>query len=144
MRRRDALTDTETTGHARQFSSERKAIGQVSARKMIFILGMMVFWCNGDNYAAAPLIVEIAKDLHLDISQAAFSVTAYMLPFGLFTLLWQRLWAEGKPVPSGRNTATSSSYLAASSPVSHGLSWVSGIPRYSSRFPWRGLGWASF
>lgn len=55
---------------------------------MVFILGMMVFWCNGDNYAAAPLIVEIAKDLHLDISQAALSVTAYMLPFGLFTLLF--------------------------------------------------------
>jgi predicted MFS family arabinose efflux permease len=57
-------------------------------RKMILILGLMVFWCNGDNYAAAPLIVEIAKDLHLDISEAALSVTAYMLPFGLFTLLF--------------------------------------------------------
>jgi predicted MFS family arabinose efflux permease len=34
------------------------------------------------------LIVEIAKDLHLEISQAALSVTAYMLPFGLFTLLF--------------------------------------------------------
>jgi predicted MFS family arabinose efflux permease len=58
------------------------------ARKMILVLGMMVFWCNGDNYAAAPLIVEIAKDLHLDISEAALSVVAYMLPFGLFTLLF--------------------------------------------------------
>jgi predicted MFS family arabinose efflux permease len=49
---------------------------------------MMAFCSNGDNYAAAPLIVEIAKDLHLNISQAALSVTAYMLPFGLFTLLF--------------------------------------------------------
>jgi predicted MFS family arabinose efflux permease len=55
---------------------------------MILVLGMMAFWCNGDNYAAAPLIVEIAKDLQLDISRAALSVTAYMLPFGLFTLLF--------------------------------------------------------
>ncbi|MFZ5449975.1 MAG: MFS transporter [Thermodesulfobacteriota bacterium] len=58
------------------------------SRRMVLILGLMAFWCNGDNYAAAPLIVEIAKDLHLDISQAALSVTAYMLPFGLFTLLF--------------------------------------------------------
>jgi len=57
-------------------------------RKMILILAMMAFFCNGDNYAAAPLIVEIARDLHLDISQAALSISAYMLPFGLFTLLF--------------------------------------------------------
>jgi len=55
---------------------------------MILILGMMAFFCNGDNYAAAPLIVEIARDLHLDISQAALSISAYMLPFGFFTLLF--------------------------------------------------------
>lgn len=57
-------------------------------QKMILILGMMAFFCNGDNYAAAPLIVEIARDLHLDISQAALSISAYMLPFGLFTLIF--------------------------------------------------------
>jgi len=55
---------------------------------MILVLGMMAFFSNGDNYAAAPLIVEIARDLHLDMSQAALSISAYMLPFGLFTLLF--------------------------------------------------------
>ncbi|MEW5945795.1 MAG: MFS transporter [bacterium] len=58
------------------------------ARRMILILGAMAFFCNGDNYAAAPLIVEIAKDLHLDISRAALSIASYMLPFGVFTLLF--------------------------------------------------------
>lgn len=56
--------------------------------KVVMILGMMAFFCNGDNYAAAPLVVEIARDLNLDISQAALSISAYMLPFGLFTLLF--------------------------------------------------------
>jgi len=56
--------------------------------QMVLLLGILVFWCNGDNYAAAPLLINIARDLHLDISRAAFSVTAYMLPFGLFTLLF--------------------------------------------------------
>jgi predicted MFS family arabinose efflux permease len=55
---------------------------------MISVLGMMAFLCSGDIYAAAPVLVAIAKDLHLDISQAALSVSAYMLPFGLFTLLF--------------------------------------------------------
>lgn len=68
--------------------SELNDITEAKTGKMLFILGMMVFLCNGDNYAAAPLIVEIAKDLHLEINQAALSVTAYMLPFGLFTLLF--------------------------------------------------------
>ena len=56
--------------------------------RMILILGLMAFFCNGDNYAAAPLIVEIARDLHLNITQAAHSISAYMLPFGFFTLLF--------------------------------------------------------
>lgn len=56
--------------------------------KMIGLLGLMAFLANGDNYAAAPLIIDIAKDLNLTISTAAMSVTAYMLAFGLFTLLF--------------------------------------------------------
>ena len=55
-------------------------------RKLILILGLMTFWCNGENYASAPLLVEIARDFHLNISQAALSVASYMLPFGLFTI----------------------------------------------------------
>lgn len=56
--------------------------------KMIMVLGLMAFLANGDNYAAAPLIINIAKDLHLTIDVAALSVTAYMLSFGVFTLIF--------------------------------------------------------
>ncbi len=56
--------------------------------KMLLVLGLMAFLANGDNYAAAPLIIDIAKDLNLSISTAAISVTAYMLSFGVFTLLF--------------------------------------------------------
>ena len=56
--------------------------------KMILLLGLMAFLANGDNYAAAPLIINISKDLNLTIDVAAMSVTAYMLSFGLFTLLF--------------------------------------------------------
>lgn len=56
--------------------------------RMIMILGLMAFLANGDNYAAAPLIINIANDLNLTISVAAMSVTAYMLAFGVFTLIF--------------------------------------------------------
>ncbi len=56
--------------------------------KMIVILGLMAFLANGDNYAAAPLIINIAADLNLTVSVAAMSVTAYMLAFGVFTLIF--------------------------------------------------------
>ncbi|SFM26076.1 MFS transporter [Methanolobus profundi] len=56
--------------------------------KIILILGIMAFLANGDNYAAAPLLINISKDLNITISAAALSVTAYMLSFGLFTLLF--------------------------------------------------------
>jgi len=56
--------------------------------KMLLLLGFMAFLANGDNYAAAPLIINISNDLNLPISVAAMSVTAYMLSFGVFTLLF--------------------------------------------------------
>lgn len=48
----------------------------------------MAFLANGDNYAAAPLLLNIAKDLNLNVETAAISVTAYMLTFGAFTLMF--------------------------------------------------------
>ncbi len=59
-----------------------------SKNKLIMILGLMAFLANGDNYAAAPLIINISKDLNISVSTAAISVTAYMLSFGAFTLLF--------------------------------------------------------
>ncbi len=56
--------------------------------KIIFILGFLAFFTNGDNYAAAPLLIDIARDLHVSISSAALSVTSYMLFFGLLTIVF--------------------------------------------------------
>ena len=55
---------------------------------MLMMLGMLAFLTNGDNYAAAPLLLNISQDLGLEMQQAALSVTAYMLSFGLFTLIF--------------------------------------------------------
>jgi MFS family permease len=55
---------------------------------MVMILSMMAFFANGDNYAVAPLLINISKDLSISIGSAAISVTAYMLAFGLFTIIF--------------------------------------------------------
>jgi predicted MFS family arabinose efflux permease len=68
--------------------NERSEIKMGNKNKMIVILGLMAFLANGDNYAAAPLIINIAADLNLTVSVAAMSVTAYMLAFGVFTLIF--------------------------------------------------------
>ena len=57
-------------------------------RVILFLLGFLAFWANGDNYAVAPILVNIASDLHLEVSRASLSVTAYMLAFGLFTVFF--------------------------------------------------------
>lgn len=56
-------------------------------RCMLLYLGLMGFFTNGDIYSGAPLIVKIAEDLHISVSNAAMSITAYMLAFGLFTVI---------------------------------------------------------
>ena len=55
---------------------------------MLMVLGLLAFMTNGDNYAAAPLLLKISEDLSLSMQQAAYSVTAYMLSFGFFTLIF--------------------------------------------------------
>lgn len=62
---------------------ESKRINQ-----LIFILGLLGFWAAGDNYAAAPLLVGIAKDFNIEINIAVLNVTAYMLCYGLFTFVF--------------------------------------------------------
>ena len=56
--------------------------------RMLLVLGLMAFLANGDNYAAAPLLINISNDLNLSVSTAALSVTSYMLSFGVFTLIF--------------------------------------------------------
>lgn len=55
---------------------------------MLITLGLLAFMTNGDNYASAPLLLKISDDLGISLQHAAYSVTAYMLSFGLFTLIF--------------------------------------------------------
>jgi len=57
------------------------------SKQLILMLGIIAFLEQADNYYTAPLLIDIAEDLNVPISFAALSVTMYMIPFGLFTLI---------------------------------------------------------
>jgi predicted MFS family arabinose efflux permease len=63
-----------------------KTIQRKNTSLAFFFFGWMGFLANGDIYAAAPLLINIAGDLRVDIGTASLSITSYMLAFGLFTL----------------------------------------------------------
>ncbi|SDM51427.1 MFS transporter [Halarsenatibacter silvermanii] len=62
--------------------------GKNDAKTAVLLLGAMGFWVMGDNYAASPMLVDIAQDFGLEIGTAAMVVVAYMIPFGLFTFIF--------------------------------------------------------
>ncbi len=52
------------------------------------ILGLMLFFVNGDSYATSPLLIQIANDFSINISSAGLTAVAYMIPFGIFTIIF--------------------------------------------------------
>jgi len=54
--------------------------------KLLLLLSTMVFLTNGDIYSGAPLLIDIAGDLKIEVGSAALSVTSYMFAFGFFTI----------------------------------------------------------
>ncbi len=61
---------------------------EINSEKAVLLLGAMGFWVMGDNYAASPMLVDIAQNFGLGIGTAAMVVVAYMIPFGFFTFIF--------------------------------------------------------
>ncbi|MDP4127658.1 MAG: MFS transporter [Bacillota bacterium] len=57
-------------------------------KKIILILGLAGFVAMADNWVVSPILPSIAQDLNVDVASASIVITAYMLPFGLFQLLY--------------------------------------------------------
>jgi predicted MFS family arabinose efflux permease len=57
-------------------------------RKIILILGFAGFVAMADNWVVSPILPSIAQNLNVDVASASIVITAYMLPFGLFQLLY--------------------------------------------------------
>jgi predicted MFS family arabinose efflux permease len=57
-------------------------------KQMILLLGFMLFLIQGDSYATSPLLIKIAEDFNISISQAGLTAVCYMIPFGFFTIIF--------------------------------------------------------
>ena len=57
-------------------------------KKITLILGLAGFVAMADNWVVAPILPSIAQNLNVDVASASIVITAYMLPFGLFQLLY--------------------------------------------------------
>ncbi len=60
----------------------------MNAKKVLLILGLAGFVVMADNWVVSPILPSISKDLGVNVASAALIITAYMLPFGLFQLIF--------------------------------------------------------
>jgi len=60
----------------------------MNKRNIIFILGFAGFIAMADNWVVSPILPSIAQNLNVNVGSASIIITAYMLPFGLFQLLY--------------------------------------------------------
>ncbi len=60
----------------------------MTVKRLIVVLGLAGFIVMADNWVVSPLLPSIAHDLGVQPARAGILIAAYMLPFGLFQLLY--------------------------------------------------------
>ena len=60
----------------------------MNTKKILLILGMAGFVVMADNWVVSPILPSISKDIGVNVASAALIITAYMIPFGLFQLIF--------------------------------------------------------
>lgn len=56
--------------------------------KILLILGLAAFVVMADNWVVSPILPSISRDIGVTVASAALIISAYMLPFGLFQLVF--------------------------------------------------------
>jgi predicted MFS family arabinose efflux permease len=60
----------------------------MNVKRLIPVLGLAGFIVMADNWVVSPLLPAIARSFHTDPARAGILIAAYMLPFGLFQLVF--------------------------------------------------------
>lgn len=60
----------------------------MNKKKILLILGLAGFVTMADNWVVSPILPSIAQNLNIDVPAASLILTAYMIPFGIFQLLY--------------------------------------------------------
>ncbi|WP_298200154.1 MFS transporter [Desulfosporosinus sp.] len=56
--------------------------------KIIMLLGLAGFIVMADNWVVSPILPAISQNLDIDISRAGLLISAYMIPFGIFQIVF--------------------------------------------------------
>ena len=60
----------------------------MNQRNILLILGLAGFVVMADNWVVAPILPSISKEMGITVSSASLLISAYMIPFGLFQLVF--------------------------------------------------------
>ena len=60
----------------------------MNKNKLIVLLGLAGFIVMADNWVVSPILPAISQNLNIDIARAGLLITAYMLPFGIFQIIF--------------------------------------------------------
>ena len=60
----------------------------MNKNRLVYLLGLAGFIVMADNWVVSPILPAIAGNLGVDVAQAGLLITAYMIPFGVFQLLF--------------------------------------------------------
>lgn len=60
----------------------------MSVKRLIVVLGLAGFIVMADNWVVSPLLPSIAHSIGVQPARAGILIAAYMLPFGIFQLLY--------------------------------------------------------
>ena len=60
----------------------------MSKRVLLLVLGLAGFTVMADNWVVSPLLPAIARDFGVTAASAGVLITAYMIPFGVFQLIF--------------------------------------------------------
>ena len=56
--------------------------------KIIMLLGLAGFIVMADNWVVSPILPAIAQNINVDVAKAGLLITAYMIPFGFFQIVF--------------------------------------------------------
>ena len=88
---RGALTQSRDAALLRLSHSAMSATHErspMNVKRLIVVLGLAGFIVMADNWVVSPLLPSIAHTLGVQPARAGILIAAYMLPFGLFQLLY--------------------------------------------------------
>lgn len=60
----------------------------MNKNRILSVLSLVAFVVMADNWVVSPILPAISRDIGVNVASAALIISAYMLPFGLFQLVF--------------------------------------------------------